>query len=110
MIDLQEYIGATITKIQSGLGQNGKLGGIIVLELSTITESKSGGGIDIKVVEFGNEVASQQIQKITIPLTLKSSADNLEEEVRIKKAQEGIAKSEAAIAVSKIIKQQHEYG
>lgn len=106
MTDLKDYLETVRNDLKEGLAQDLKLTSSVHLELSTVTELKTGGGIDIKIIEGGKQIASQNIQKISFDVALKSKTDELEEIARTKKVEAEIEKSEASIHMSKGIKNQ----
>ncbi len=71
---LKSFIENTRAQIESGLGE-WELKAPVNLELSAIVKGNVGGGIDIKIVNFGTKVEAEQIQKIRVSIGPKDQAN-----------------------------------
>lgn len=83
---LKDYINFTITQIKDGLPPNTKIGGTIILEMSTISQEKTEGGFDIRVLNYGANISENVIQKMTIPVKIMYELDYAEEYAAINKS------------------------
>lgn len=79
---IKEFIEQTKDQAIAGLG-NWELKAPIDLELNTIVSGKAGGGIDIKVINFGAKVEAEQQQKIKISIGPKDEAEQEEKKARV---------------------------
>ena len=79
---IKEFIEQTKDKAIAGLG-DWELKAPIDLELNTIVSGKAGGGIDIKVINFGAKVEAEQQQKIKISIGPKDEAEQEEKKARV---------------------------
>ncbi|MEK6760627.1 MAG: hypothetical protein AABX93_01755 [Nanoarchaeota archaeon] len=82
---IKEFIEQTKSQAIAGLG-DWEFKAPIELELNTIVSGKVGGGIDIKVINFGAKVEAEQQQKIKISIGPKDEAEQEEKKARIEKA------------------------
>lgn len=78
MVNLEEYVKSVRISIRQGLGKDARLGGNVVLELSTVLGIKNRAGLNIQIVDLESQVTSKQIQKIVVPLTLTTQTDKME--------------------------------
>ena len=81
---IKEFIEQARKQAEAGVG-NWEFKAPLDLELSTIVSGKAGGGIDIKVVNFGANVQAEQIQKIKTSIGPK---DKLEQTIKRTKLME----------------------
>ena len=82
---IKEFIEQTRKQTMESLGDC-ELKAPIELELNTIVSDKSGGGIDIKVINLGAKVEAEQQQKIKISVGPKDEVEREEKKARIEKA------------------------
>lgn len=82
---IKEFIEQTKNQAIAGLG-DWEFKAPIELELNTIVSGKAGGGIDIKVINFGAKVEAEQQQKIKLSIGPKDEAEQEEKKARIEKA------------------------
>jgi hypothetical protein len=80
---IKEFIEQTKNQAIAGLGSDWELKAPIELELNAIVSGKVGGGIDIKVINFGAKVEAEQQQKIKISIGAKDEAEQEEKKARI---------------------------
>ena len=84
---IKEFIEQTKTQALAGLG-DWEFKAPIELELNTIVSGKVGGGIDIKVINFGAKVEAEQQQKIKFSVGPKDEAEQEEKKARVEIAKE----------------------
>jgi hypothetical protein len=86
---ITEFVKQTKDQITAGLG-DWELKEPIHLELSATVSGKVGGGIDIKVINFGAKVEAEQVQKINMVIGPKSEVEEAKRkaEIALAKAQE----------------------
>ncbi|PIN90865.1 hypothetical protein COU60_00790 [Candidatus Pacearchaeota archaeon CG10_big_fil_rev_8_21_14_0_10_34_76] len=82
---IKEFIEQTKNQALAGLG-DWEFKAPIELELNTIVSGKAGGGIDIKVINFGAKVEAEQQQKIKISIGPKDEAEQEEKKAKIETA------------------------
>lgn len=82
---IKSFIEQTKEQAIAGLG-DWEFKAPIELEMSTIVNGKAGGGVDIKVVNFGAKVQAEQIQKIKMSIGPKSKVEEEERKAKIAKA------------------------
>ena len=68
---LSDVLQILIRQIQEGLPKGTKLEGPVQLVLSTIIRKDKHGGVEIRVVEEGAKIPESQIQRITVPVTIR---------------------------------------
>ncbi|MEK6914977.1 MAG: hypothetical protein AABW89_00350 [Nanoarchaeota archaeon] len=79
---IKEFIEQTKNQALAGLG-DWEFKAPIELELNAIVSGKVGGGIDIKVINFGAKVEAEQQQKIKISIGPKDEAEQEEKKARV---------------------------
>jgi|SRR3989344_4321703 len=82
---IKEFIEQTKNQALAGLG-DWEFKAPLELELNTIVSGNAGGGIDIKVINFGAKVEAEQQQKIKISIGPKDEAEQEEKKARIETA------------------------
>lgn len=94
---IKEFIEQTKAQAIAGLG-DWELKAPIELELNAIVSGKVGGGIDVKVINFGAKVEAEQQQKIKISIGPKSEAEEEERKARVQ-----IAKAQQDPSIAKAL-------
>ena len=79
---IKEFIEQTKNQALVGLG-DWEFKASIELELNTIVSGRTGGGINIKVINFGAKVEAEQQQKIKLSIGPKDDAEQEEKKARI---------------------------
>jgi hypothetical protein len=83
---LTEFIQQTKDQTVAALGEDWELKKPLELELSTVAKGKVGGGMDIRVLNFGAKVEGEEVQKMKISIGPKDDAVEEEKKARIAKA------------------------
>ena len=84
---IKEFIEQAKTQALAGLG-DWEFKAPIELELNTIVSGKEGGGIDIKVINFGAKVETEQQHKMKFSIGPRDEAEQEEKKARIEVAKE----------------------
>lgn len=79
---IKEFIEQTKNQAIAGLG-DWEFKTPIELELNTIVSGKAGGGIDIKVINFGAKVEAEQQQKVRLSIGPKDETEQEEKKARV---------------------------
>jgi hypothetical protein len=72
---LRDFVETTLTEIQEGITEGGQLHGPVQFELNTVSETVTGGKIDIRVLNIGTDATAQQTQKVSFAIAFPSEAE-----------------------------------
>lgn len=76
---LTEYIKQIKNQTIDALGDEWELKKPIELELSTVAKSNDKGNIDIRVISFGADVETEEIQKVKLTVGPKNEINDVSE-------------------------------
>jgi len=91
---IKDFIQSALTQIKESLPDDARIDGIINMKITTIVQREKGGGIDLKVLDWGADASTSQTQEITIPIRILTDTGMMLEKTMKAEFESRIAKAE----------------
>ena len=93
MVALEEYLKTVKEKIKNGIGNDAQLAAPIEMELTTTTNTQTGGGLQIQIVELGAKISAEEVHRIKIRFELRTDLILAKERAELSELTEREAKA-----------------
>ncbi len=91
---IKDFIQSAIMQIKESLPNDARIDGIINMKITTIVQRGKGGGIDLKVLEWGADASTSQTQELIIPIRILTDTGLTLEKAMKAEFESRIAKAE----------------